>query len=68
VDTWRRAGPELERIRNEELCNLTDEAALQQAIAVSQLPAGIPLRPTSGLVEFQKWMRRLAEKTGQMGK
>jgi hypothetical protein len=31
-------------------------------INMTKLPAGIPLRPTRGLVEFQKWMLRLAER------
>ena len=60
VDAWRRAGPRLQQLRDDELRQLTVEQGALQASAVSRLPAGIPLRPSSGLVEFQRWMLQLA--------
>lgn len=50
---WRRAGPELERIRREELQQLDDSAGLKL------LGAGSQRQPQSGLVTFQAWMMRL---------
>ena len=50
---WRNAGPELARIRNEELRNLDADAGLR-------LMGASQCRPTySGLVTFQAWMMRL---------
>ena len=54
ITAWRRAGPELERIRNEELRNLDDSAGLML------LGAGARgAEPQCGLVAFQAWMMRL---------
>lgn len=53
IAAWRRAGPELERIRREELRQLDDSAGLQL------LGAGCPRQLQSGLVTFQAWMMRL---------
>lgn len=50
---WRSAGPELERIRNEELQALDDTAGLRL------LGCGSDARPESGLIAFQAWMMRL---------
>ena len=54
---WRRAGPELERIRNEELRALSDVAATLQA---TWLGVDIPTesRMDSGLRQFQVWMKK----------
>lgn len=55
IAAWRRAGPELERIRNEELRALTDDKATFNATFLGVSP---PRRSTStsGLVEFQAYM------------
>lgn len=58
VQTWREAGPELERIRRDELRRLN----ARQAIALLCGPGDytVPPRspkPTSGLVEQQRWFR-----------
>lgn len=56
VEAWKHAGPELERIRREELRHL------DQYEGISRLTwAYIPeLRPTSGLVEQQRWFQEAA--------
>ena len=57
IAAWRFAGPELERIRNDELRNLDDESTMRQ------LGAGKPLRQElNGLAIFQSWMMRLRVK------
>lgn len=60
VARWQKAGPELERIRREELLH-TDvrnsiellEDAFQSAIL------NYPASATSGLIEQQRWFMRL---------
>lgn len=56
VETWRRAGEALERIRRQEL------KTLDQYHAISLLcgPGTPPLRPSSGLIEQQRWFRKVA--------
>jgi hypothetical protein len=68
VEAWRRAGPRLQQVRDAELRNLTEERAVLQAVALSCLPTGIPLRPSSGLVEFQRWMQHLACQAAAAGR
>ncbi len=53
---WRRAGPELERIRNEELRALDDSAGYKL------LGKSNGQHPQTGLVTFQAWMMRLLVK------
>lgn len=55
---WRRAGPELERIRNEELCVRDDRIGMKLLGAVQTQPESAQ----SGLVAFQAWMMRLLVK------
>ncbi|MGV2336666.1 MAG UNVERIFIED_CONTAM: hypothetical protein LVR18_22030 [Planctomycetaceae bacterium] len=54
---WRRAGPELERIRREELRNLPETPQIE----ASENPATSDAREkaSSGLVAWQQWMMRL---------
>jgi hypothetical protein len=54
VATWRHAGPQLERIRNEELRSL-DESAGLRLLGAGQRSSG----QTSGLIAWQAWMMRL---------
>ena len=59
VNIWKRAAPELERLRRAELRRLDG----QQALALLCGPADytVPPRapkPTSGLVEQQRWFRK----------
>ena len=63
VKAWKEAGPELERLRREELRRLDT----QRAIALLCGPADytVPPRapkPTSGLVEQQRWFKRAARR------
>ena len=57
---WRRAGPELERIRNEELCVRDDRIGMKLLGAVQPQPQLGSAQ--SGLVTFQAWMMRLLVK------
>jgi hypothetical protein len=61
VQAWREAGPEMERIRREELRHIDG----QRAIALLCGPADYHAaprapRPTSGLVEQQAWFKKAA--------
>ena len=60
VETWKRAGPELEAIRRKEIekINVLESlAALEDAFnyALRELPP----RQSSGLVEMQSWFAKL---------
>ena len=61
ADTWQRAGRELAQIRRTELANTTDEMAITAALDIlnTPLPADLPRRMTSGLVEQQRLFRKL---------
>jgi hypothetical protein len=63
IETWRRAGPELQRIRDRELAALTDERAREQSwglLAMAKAAWRTPERRNrSGLVEQQAWFLRL---------
>ena len=58
---WRRAAARLEQLRREELENLTES---QAASIFAQLdpPRPYELRPSSGLVEQQRWFQLFREK------
>ena len=57
IAAWRHAGPELERIRNEELRQLDEQEGTRRATLLGVvLP--VPTHPDSGLIEFQRWMKR----------
>jgi hypothetical protein len=62
VETWRWAGPELERIRRQELRAMTDARALVASNRVLALVGWLPRTPrrlaTSGLIEQQALLRR----------
>ncbi len=55
IAAWRSAGPELERIRNEELRAMSDEQGTLKATLLGVFERQ-PLSESSGLFEFQKWM------------
>ncbi len=55
---WRRAGPELERIRNAELRQRDDRIGMKLLGALPPQPRS----DQSGLVAFQAWMMRLLVK------
>lgn len=63
IETWRRAGPELERIRDLELGALSEERARQRSwdlLSMAKPGGTLPgRRDSSGLVEQQVWFRKL---------
>ncbi|MBI3298840.1 MAG: hypothetical protein HYZ75_11790 [Elusimicrobia bacterium] len=62
VQAWKAAGPELERIRREELRRLPPEAvALLYGHADYTVPPRAP-KPTSGLVDQQRWFMKAARR------
>jgi hypothetical protein len=65
IAAWRSAGPELERIRNEELRALTEEQGTLKATLLGVFEKQ-PLSESSGLLEFQKWMILWRKKLGQV--
>ncbi len=62
MEQWRIAGPELERIRRQELRALTDDRALKAIHDLIELgdwsPVDGPRRERSGLVEQQALFQR----------
>ena len=54
IEAWKIAGPELERIRNEELKQLDESAGLKLLGATAEVK---PIH--TGLAIFQAWMMRL---------
>ena len=58
VDTWRRAGEELERLRRREIESIDTPEAVRQIFG-SDGPAVPAPSPTSGLVEQQAWFARI---------
>ena len=65
VEGWKRAGPELERIRREELRALGTHPDTDGLAALADIGVrfGTP-RTSSGLVEMQKWFMELARRQG----
>jgi hypothetical protein len=64
VETWALAGKELEAIKRRELEAMTDEQAREAALDLltMPLPADLPPRIDSGLVEQQRWFSKLHPK------
>ncbi len=60
VDTWKRAGPELERIRFEEVKHANTMRAMITLSENFKLALKThPPEPYSGLVEQQAWFRKI---------
>ncbi len=61
VQAWQTAGPELERVRREELRRLDGLGAIALLCGPAdyRAPPRLP-RPTSGLVEQQRWFKKAA--------
>ncbi len=60
VEAWNQAGPELEAIRRREVReadNLKVLALLERAFNYALRTT--PPRPSSGMIEMQKWFARL---------
>lgn len=63
VETWRKAGPILEKIRREEIRNLDafKTISLLCGTADYTVPPRAP-KPTSGLIEQQFWFMKVARR------
>ena len=59
VETWQRAGLELEEIRRREIEAMDTAEAIRQLFGSTAAYKDIPLRTTSGLVEQQAWFAKL---------
>jgi hypothetical protein len=61
VETWKLAGQDLERIRRQELRQLDTYRAIEQLCGLGDYtrPPRAP-KPTSGLVEQQRWFMKAA--------
>ena len=59
VETWKRAGLELEEIRRREIEATDTREAIRQLFSSAALPGDLPPRTTSGLVEQQAWFAKL---------
>lgn len=65
VMAWVRGCEEIEAMRRRELAAMTDEQACEAALDLLTipLPPDLPPRLESGLVEQQRWFRRLHSKS-----
>lgn len=59
VDTWRKAGPELDEIRRREIESVDTQEAVRQLFGDAAFPTPLPSQATSGLIEQQAWFARL---------
>lgn len=62
VETWKRAGPELEAIRQREMREVDIAEAVRQLFGSSEHLHHGPRLMTSGLVEQQAWFSLLRKK------
>lgn len=59
VDAWRRAGPELERMRREAIRRVNTAQSIPAFDGLFESAVrDFPAKPTSGLVEQQRCFRR----------
>lgn len=60
VETWDRAGPELEAIKRRELEAMTDADVRDHVndLFTGWYPTDLPARVDSGLVEQQRWFAK----------
>lgn len=63
VETWRKAGPELEKIQREEVRNLDTFKTIELLCGIADytIPPRAP-KPTSGLIEQQYWFMKIARR------
>ena len=60
VENWKAAGPELERLRREEIRSADTQKSIQLFdLAFKAALRNTPSRESSGLVEFQRLLKRL---------
>jgi len=63
MEQWKNAGPALEQIRRNELRSREyDFASADMLLGIGDLHGRS--RPTSGMVEMQRWLLKLAQKQG----
>ncbi len=65
VENWKRVGPELERIKREELRAMTEEEGTRVAVRVMEARAeprwrDPARRAAHGMIEQQRWFRSFA--------
>jgi hypothetical protein len=63
VEAWRRAGPQLERMRREELraFRYEDHVEAIEGLLDAAARQAEP-RPSSGLVEQQRWFQKVRQR------
>lgn len=59
VETWKRAGPELEAIRREEVRDADNLEVLDALEDAFNDALRLPPRESSGMVEMQRWFAKL---------
>jgi hypothetical protein len=59
VETWRRAGQELDEIRRREIEAIDTREAIRHLFGSAGAFQDLPPRTTSGLVEQQAWFAKL---------
>ena len=59
VDTWRRAGEELDEVRRREIESAVTQETIRQLFGTGDWVADSPPATTSGLVNQQAWFARL---------
>lgn len=63
VKNWEVLGPRLERLRREDIRKADTQESIQQFdLAFKAAIRNTPHRQTSGLVEFQRLLRKLPQK------
>lgn len=63
VRNWQIVGPQLERLRRESIRQANTQDAIRQFdLAFKAAIRNTPHRRTSGLVEFQRLLRKLPQK------
>jgi hypothetical protein len=63
VETWRRAGTELEEIRRREIRATNTQEAIRQIFGDDGVVDPWPAPTTSGLIELQAWFAQLRART-----
>jgi hypothetical protein len=63
VRNWQLVGPKLERLRREDIRTANTQVAIRQFnLAFKAAIRNTPHRQTSGLVEYQRLLRKLPRK------
>jgi hypothetical protein len=60
VETWKEAGPKLDAIRRREIREADNLKVLAMLESAFNHARTLPPRPSSGMVEMQKWLVKLA--------